>query len=64
LIEQIGASVRFLPADSPDRNPIEKMGSKVKPFLRSAEACPREELQTAIAAAVRAWIGVRRFRFD
>ena len=30
LIEQAGASVRFLPAYSPDLNPIEKMWSKVK----------------------------------
>lgn len=52
LIEQTGASVRFLPAYSPDLNPIEKMWSKVKQFLRSAEARTWEELQTAIAAAL------------
>ena len=45
LIEQTGASVRFLPAYSPDLNPIEKMWSKVKQFLRSAEARTGEELQ-------------------
>lgn len=52
LIEQAGASVRFLPAYSPDLNPIEKMWSKVKQFLRSAEARTGEELQAAIAAAL------------
>jgi len=52
LLEQAGAAVRFLPAYSPDLNPIEKMWSKVKQLLRSAEARTREELQTAIAAAL------------
>jgi transposase len=44
LIEQTGASVRFLPAYSPDLNPIEKMWSKVKQCLRSAEARTREDV--------------------
>ena len=52
LIEKTGAAVRFLPAYSPDLNPIEKMWSKVKQFLRSAEARTGEELQQAIAAAL------------
>ena len=52
LIEQAGAAVRFLPAYSPDLNPIEKMWSKVKQFLRSAEARTDEELLAAIAAAL------------
>jgi transposase len=51
-IEQVGATVCFLPAYSPDLNPIEKMWSKVKQFLRSAEARTREALTTAIAAAL------------
>jgi transposase len=51
-IEQTGAAVRFLPAYSPDLNPIEKMWSKVKQFLRSAEARTSEELQRAIATAL------------
>ena len=53
LIEQVGARVAFLPAYSPDLNPIEKMWSKVKQFLRSAEARTREALTAAIAAALR-----------
>jgi transposase len=38
LIEATGATVRFLPAYSPDLNPIEMMWSKVKSALRAAEA--------------------------
>lgn len=52
LIERAGASVLFLPAYSPDLNPIEKMWSKVKQSLRSAEARTREALIQAIAAAL------------
>jgi transposase len=37
LIAQAGAEVLFLPAYSPDLNPIEKMWSKIKWLLRSAE---------------------------
>jgi transposase len=54
LITQAGAEVRFLPAYSPDLNPIEMMWSKVKQFLRGAEPRTAEELRAAIAAALRA----------
>jgi transposase len=53
LIEQAGASALFLPAYSPDLNPIEKMWSKVKQSLRSAEARTRQTLVKAIASALR-----------
>ena len=52
LIEQAGAKVAFLPAYSPDLNPIELMWSKVKQFLRSAEARTWEALVAAIATAL------------
>jgi transposase len=52
LIVAAGAEVRFLPPYSPDLNPIEKMWSKVKSCLRSAEARTLPELQQAIAAAL------------
>lgn len=52
LIEQAGAEVRFLPAYSPDLNPIEKMWSKVKTLLRAAEARTHTELIAAIASAL------------
>ena len=52
LITQAGAQVLFLPAYSPDFNPIEKMWSKVKASLRTAEARTPEELLPASAAAL------------
>ena len=36
LIEQAGATLRFLPPYSPDFNPIEKAFSKLKAMLRKA----------------------------
>ena len=52
LIQQAGAEVLFLPAYSPDLNPIEPMWSKVKNTLRSLEARTREALQEAIKQAL------------
>jgi len=52
LITQAGAQILFLPAYSPDLNPIEKMWSKIKAFLRAAEARTQEALVQAIAAAL------------
>jgi len=52
LIEQAGAQVLFLPAYSPDLNPIEKMWSKIKQLLRSAEARTYPDLLAAVAAAL------------
>jgi len=52
LIGQAGAQVRFLPAYSPDLNPIEMMWSKVKACLRKAQARTHPELLDAIAAAL------------
>lgn len=51
-IRRAGAQVLFLPAYSPDLNPIEKMWSKVKGILRSAEARTKETLDAAIAQAL------------
>ena len=53
LIEAAGAAVRFLPPYSPDLNPIEMMWSKIKGLLRSAQARTANELQAAIADALR-----------
>ena len=52
LIASAGAQVLFLPAYSPDLNPIEKMWSKVKGLLRSAEARTPGDLITAIGHAL------------
>lgn len=52
MIESAGAEVRFLPPYSPDLNPIEKMWSKVKSFLRSAKARTKDALFNAISEAL------------
>ena len=50
---RLGAGrVLFLPPYSPDFNPIEKIWSKVKTLLRSAEARTPEELLAAIGNAL------------
>ena len=54
LIEQAGAHVRFLPAYSPDLNPIEMMWSKVKALLRKAQARTHPDLLKAVASALSA----------
>lgn len=54
LIEQTGARVAFLPAYSPDLNPIELMWSKLKALLRATRARTRESLLEAIAKALAA----------
>ena len=53
LIRGAGAGVRYLPAYSPDLNPIEKMFSKLKTFLRKAAARTVERLHGAIGDALR-----------
>ena len=52
FIESRSASYLFLPAYSPDFNPIEKMWSKVKQILRSLKARTQEELFEAVAKAL------------
>ncbi len=71
LIAQARAEVRFLPAYSPDLNPIEMMWSKVKSLLRTAQARTYPDLLRAIAAALRAvtaqdalgWFAACGYRF-
>ncbi len=53
LIAATGALAQFLPAYSPDLNPIEMMWSKVKAFLRAAEARTQPDLIAAISRALR-----------
>lgn len=52
LMTAAGAEVVFLPAYSPDLNPIEKMWSKVKALLRAAEARTPGDLVNAIGRAL------------
>ena len=54
LFAQAGAEVRFLPAYSPDLNPIEMMWSKVESLLRIAQTRTDQDLLSVIAAALRA----------
>lgn len=63
LIEQAGCTLRFLPAYSPDLNPIELAFAKLKEGLRAAAARTQKTLDAAIAtqldlvtaADARAW---------
>jgi len=52
-IEATGAVLWFLPPYSPDFNPIEKMWSKIKAYLRKVKARTKEELWQAIGAALK-----------
>ena len=53
LIRSAGAEVRYLPAYSPDLNPIEEMFSKLKAFLRTAAARTVDALIDAMGDALR-----------
>ena len=52
LIEGRGCELWFLPAYSPDLNPIEEAFSKVKAYLRKAAARTREALVEAMGEAL------------
>jgi transposase len=56
-IEQVaadsGAQVIWLSPYSPDFSPIEMMWSKIKAYMRAAKARTREELEKALAAALK-----------
>ena len=54
-IEAAGAELRFLPAYSPDLNPIENAFSKLKALLRKAAARTRDALWTAVVTAIDAF---------
>jgi transposase len=52
-LEQAGVEVWHLPPYSPDFNPIEKMWSKLKAYLRKAKARTQQALHRAIGRALR-----------
>ena len=54
LIEQQGCELLYLPAYSPDYNPIEEAFAKIKNLLRKARARSKEALVEAIGAALSA----------
>lgn len=51
-IEARGCRLLFLPSSSPDVSPIEEAFSKLKTFLRRAQARTHEALQEALAQAI------------
>jgi transposase len=51
-IESVGAELRYLPAYSPDLNPIEQAFAKLKALLRKAAARTLDDLIAAIADAL------------
>src|SRR4051794_24963299 len=54
LIEPQGSKLLYLPVYSPDFNPIEEAFSKIKAFIRKAEARSREALIEAMGATISA----------
>jgi len=53
MLERAGAEVWHLPPYSPDFNPIEKMWSKIKAYLRKAKARTSTALLRVIGRALR-----------
>ncbi len=51
-IEARGASIRFLPAYSPDLNPIEQLFAKLKALIRGLAPRSREALLSTIGAVI------------
>jgi transposase len=56
LIQARGAHILFLPAYSPDLNPIEQAYSKLKAHLRHAAARTLDELTTALRHALQLFL--------
>lgn len=52
LLQKVQADLWYLPPYSPDFNPIEQMWAKIKSLLRATKARTKEELWTAVAAAL------------
>lgn len=51
-IEKVGATILFLPPYSPEWNPIEKLWSKLKEFVRRKATDTRELFDDAVAEAM------------
>ena len=54
-IKAVGASVLYLPAYSPDLNPIEQVFAKLKALLRKAAARTKDALWNAIGLLIDAF---------
>lgn len=55
MIEAVGATLLYLPAYSPDLNPIENAFAKLKAILRKAAARTRDDLWEVIGKALDAF---------
>lgn len=53
IVESRQANIKFLPAYSPDLNPIEKMWSKLKQIIRGLKPRNNEELLASVTAALK-----------
>lgn len=53
VAQECGARVLWLPPYSPDYSPIENCWSKIKTALRAAKARTRDELEKALAQAIK-----------
>lgn len=51
IIEDVGATIAYLPPYSPELNPIENMWSKLKCLIRKMKARSQKELESAIKYA-------------
>jgi transposase len=51
-IQAVGASVLYLPSDSPDCNPIEQLFAKLKARLRKADARTQDALRETIGTSL------------
>lgn len=71
-IRAAGASVLFLPPYSPEFNPIERLWSKLKDFVRRCHTRTREAFDAAVSDAmaaiscqdIRAWTAFAGYRLD
>lgn len=46
ILDESGSKYLYLPSYNPDRNPIEKMWSKIKAYLRKVKVVPHQNCQT------------------
>jgi transposase len=52
IVEEVGAKIEYLPAYSPDFNPVENMWSKLKSQLRKVKERSKDVLFEAVGAAL------------
>ena len=60
IITATGAELRFLPPYSPDLNPIEKIFSKLKSYLRAVGARTQKDLWNTVCNALKTGLSYRQ----